>query len=189
MPGGEPHSIATVPNDHSGTDHLACGAAIRCGAAHCFIREQIGDEVVFSLFDPATATRGARVMATPPTRLIESWDVAYDDSLLMFTRQSGGTRTVVVVSANGVERAPAFPPLPHDERAWNVAASRDGKRAYVASYDTGQSVVWQLEANASPKRLWSTPSEVTPIAVSPDGARLALDVQPSDNDVWLIEPR
>jgi WD40 repeat protein len=173
----KPESTARVRLDVLG-DPLPDGAVARLGT----LRLQHGEPVHCLCYSP-----DGKLIASSSNRIVRVWDVATGKEVrrfdgiwgsVAFTPDSkavitGGPSICVLDVASGrvTETLPVT--------SWHFALSRDGKTLALAAEDSVR--VWSLTAKSELRRV--SCAELCEIAISPDGARVAVS---GEENLFLI---
>lgn len=162
--------------------------AFRCSArpgSPCVLSEALGQQVVFSSFDPAPSgkkTEIFRVAAEDPNDIF--WELSGDGTRIAYG--NGKIHSLIRVR-DLVRHTTSDIYLPRWPELQSVGWSADGKSLFATDYTPRGGSLLHVKPSGKATVLYKAPEPTQLLKASPNGRHLAFGQVVSDSNVWLIE--
>jgi hypothetical protein len=158
---------------------------VQCGARDCLFGQLEADRFRYARFDVESGARAPEREVRLAAAGGRAWCLARAADRVAIP-SNGPALEVVRLDDGQVDPLP----FPDACSAQSCAWSADGTRLVVTGLcrDTPAYRIWSVSA-AGAEELWQSAHEWPwSVALSPDGAALAVGIKPIDSDPWLYEP-
>jgi Tol biopolymer transport system component len=181
-------SLGFLTSGHVVVPTTAGHPAFRCPTrpgASCVLSEVIGNDIVFSSFEPAPSavrTEVFRLKAGDPTNVF--WDLSPDGSRIAYGER--GSHSLIRVREVRAETTREIP-LPAWPDVYTVGWAADGTSLFATDFAPTGSSLLHISLDGKARVLYKGAKELELPKASPDGRYLAFGEVVSNSNVWLVE--
>jgi Tol biopolymer transport system component len=185
---GYPGPVRVGPDGTAPVMTAAGHPRFRCPSvpeSTCVLSEQIGNEAVFTAFDPIEGRKGelARLNAEP--RRAAFWDLSPDGRWIAFgARHTTNGRIMLLPLAGQMPREISAGDW---KRLESVAWAADGQALFVTSYSSNGFPLLRVSLAGTAELLYTGSYYIESPVPSPDGRYLAFGEITPEGNVWVID--